>query len=337
MTQEAEKLVYDLKNENKNLSAHEIISKLKTAKANNPNLFSYFNTVINRLTKSGQIKNAEVYKDTKRNLSYFTNGKEIHFSDVDFLFLNKWQEYLQSNGKGPNTIYIYLRTLRALLNKAIKEDVSSEKYYPFKKFSLSKYANIRTEKRAITKDEIERIRKLRLANEPDLQIAQFIFLFGFYCRGMNFVDIANLKWKNIHGNRLSYTRQKTNELFNMELLEPARIILNQMKLMTFTENESHVFPIFTEAHNTPQKRYNRRIKMLRQVNKDLKTIGDRAKIKSVLTTYVARHSFATILKKSGISTSVISQALGHDSEKTTQIYLDSFENKIIDDASKRIL
>ncbi len=77
--------------------------------------------------------------------------------------------------------------------------------------------------------------------------------------------------------------------------------------------------------------------MLRKINKDLKKIGKLAKIKSELTTYVARHSYATILKKSGISTTVISQAMGHDSEKTTQIYLESFENSILDEASKSIL
>ena len=77
--------------------------------------------------------------------------------------------------------------------------------------------------------------------------------------------------------------------------------------------------------------------MLRKINKDLKQIGKLAKMNGVLTTYVARHSYATILKKSGVATTVISQALGHDCEKTTQIYLESFENNVLDEASKLIL
>ncbi len=334
---EAEKFVYDLENENKNLSAYEIRGKLKKTKVNNSSLFQYFDIVINRLIGTGQIKNAEVYKDTKRNISHFTNTRDLHFSDIDLSFLNKFEEFLRSNGKGPNTIYVYLRTLRALLNKAIKEDVCSENYYPFKKFSLAKYANIKTEKRAISKEDIEKIKKVKLEKNKNLVLAHKLFLFSFYCRGMNFVDIAYLRWKDIRVGRLTYTRQKTKELFNLELLEPAKQILRYFKELTYVNRESYVFPIFNENHISPQTRHNRKVKVLRKINKDLKKIGKIVKIKSELTTYVARHSYATILKKSGISTTVISQAMGHNSEKTTQIYLESFENSVLDEASKSVL
>ncbi|HMH33627.1 MAG TPA: site-specific integrase [Puia sp.] len=162
-------------------------------------MFVHFEKVIGRFIESGQIKNAEIYKDAKRNLSDFTNGKDIHFSDIDILFLNRFEEYLKSNGKGGNTIYIYLRTLRALFNRAVEEEATSEKYYPFKKFSLAKYAKIKTEKRAISKDEIEKIKKLKLSKIPELLLAHKLFLFSFYCRGMNFIDMAFLKWKDIQG------------------------------------------------------------------------------------------------------------------------------------------
>jgi integrase len=334
---EAEKFVYDLENNNRNLSAHEIKSKLKKKTVNNPYALVYFDKVIDRFKASGQIKNAEVYKDTKRNLSHFTNDKDIHFSDVDVLFLNKFEEYLRANGKGPNTIYVYLRTLRALINKAIKEDVTSDQYYPFRNFSLSKYAKIKTEKRAISRDDIEKIKTVNLSSEPALILAQKIFLFSFYCRGMNFIDIAYLKWKDIQSDRLTYTRQKTKELFNLELMEPAKQILKYFRPQTYDGKDSYVFPIFNEAHVSPQTRHNRKTKMLRQINQDLKKIGEKAKIEGELTTYVARHSYATILKRSGISTTIISQALGHDSEKTTQVYLESFENSVLDEASKALL
>ncbi len=245
---EAEKFVYDLENESKNLSAYEIRGKLKKVKVNNSSLFQYFDIVINRLIVAGQIKNAEVYKDTKRNISHFTNSKDIHFSDIDIQFLNKFEEFLKSSGKGLNTIYVYLRTLRALLNKAIKEDVCSESYYPFKKFSLAKYANIKTEKRAISKEEIEKIRKVKLDKNKNLILAHKIFLFSFYCRGMNFVDIAYLKWKDIRTGRLTYNRQKTEELYNIELLEPAKQILKYFKGQTYVNKESFIFPIFNENH-----------------------------------------------------------------------------------------
>ncbi len=334
---DAEKLILSLENEDKNLSAHEIKGKLRKQKVNNPFVMDYFDSIVSRFIQSGQIKNSEVYKDAKRNLSYFIGEKKIHFSDMDVLFLNQFEEFLKHNGKGENTIYIYLRTIRALINKAVKEEICSEKYYAFKKFSLSKYAKIKTEKRAIEKSDIEKIQKLKLNKYKHLIDAKNIFLFSFYCRGMNFIDIALLKWYDIKNDRLFYKRAKTKEPFNLSLLKPAQEILNYYKPLTYSDSKSYVFPIFHEQHNTPQALYNRKVKMLRKVNADLKEIANLIGLKTKLTTYVARHSYATILKKSGISTSIISEALGHDSEKTTQIYLESFGSTILDEASKAIL
>ncbi len=334
---EAQKLSLDLDNNKRNLSAHEIRGKLKKQVIINPLVMDYFDTFVNRLVKAGQIKNAEVYKDTKRNLSHFIGAKKIHFSDIDVQFVNSFEEFLNSNGKGGNTIYIYLRTLRALINKAIKEEVCSEKYYPFKKYSLSKYSNIKTKKRAIDKEDIERIKNLKLSKHKHLVDAKNIFLFSFYCRGMNFIDIALLKWKDFKGERLNYRRMKTRDLFSIEILEPVKKILKYYRPITYINKESYVFPVLNEGHITPQGIHNRRVKMLRKINSDLKEIAELAEIKTELTTYVARHSYATVLKKSGIPISIIKEAMGHDSEKTTQIYLESFGNSILDEASKSIL
>lgn len=334
---DAEKMVLNLENDDKNLSAYEIRGKLRKLKINNPLVMDYFDSIVERFIQSGQIKNSEVYKDAKRNLLHFIGTKKLHFSDIDVLFLNSFEEFLKKGGKGENTIYIYLRTLRALINKAIKEDICSEKYYAFKNFSLAKYAKIKTEKRAIEKDDIEKIKNLNLKKRKDLIDAKNIFIFSFYCRGINFIDIASLKWKDIKGERLSYRRSKTNELFNMSLLNPALEILKYYHPLTYASQDSYVFPVFSHNYNTPQALYNRKVKMLRKTNADLKEIGRLIKLNTELTTYVARHSYATILKKSGISTSVISEAMGHDSEKTTQIYLESFGNNVLDEASKAIL
>ncbi|HEY0220978.1 MAG TPA: site-specific integrase, partial [Candidatus Paceibacterota bacterium] len=250
---EADKLIMDLENENHHFSAYEIKKQLKKAKVNNPVVGEYFNQVVERFKHSGQLKNSDIYKDCKRNLSYYCKIDEIHFSDIDVAFLNKFVEFLHNRGKGENTIYIYLRTFRALLNKAIKEDVCSEKYYPFKQFSLAKYARIKTEKRAISKVDIHKVGKVNLKKNPHLIDARNIFMFSYYCRGMNFIDISFLRWKNIKGNRLSYTRKKTKELFNIELLPPALDIIQFYKKNSSNLPDEYVFPIFDESHSTPQK------------------------------------------------------------------------------------
>lgn len=260
---EAEKFIYDLENDNKNLSAYEIKTKLKKQKVNNPHLYKYFDSVIDRFIQAGKIKTSEVYKDTKRNLKNFTGSREIHFSDVDISFLNQFEEYLEAKGKGGNTVYVYLRTLRAVLNKAIKEDVCSDKYYPFKRFSLGKYARIKTEKRAITREEIEKIVDSKPKTADNI-LARHIFLFSFYCRGMNFADIFFLKWKDINGNRMVYRRRKTNELFNIELLQPAIEILDSYRNINAGKND-FVFPLLSGDYKSPQAIFNRKVKMLREV------------------------------------------------------------------------
>ena len=334
---EASKLIMDLESEEKNLSSEEIRGKLKRSRKGNLTLFKFFDVTIDRLKAAGNIKTALVYKDTKNNIEQFTRGKDKHFSEIDVSFLAQFEENLKAADKGSNTIYIYLRTLRALINKAIKEDVCPEKYYAFKKFTLSKYSRIKTAKRAITKDEIKKIESVKLSKHPELIDARNIFLFSYYCRGMNFTDMALLQWHDIKGDRLNYIRQKTKERFSIQLLEPAQKIIDYYKAKKKYNKANYVFPILNENHVTPVAIYNRKVKMLKKINQDLKKLGSLSKIDAVLTTYVARHSFATILKRQGINTSMISEMLGHDSEKTTQVYLDSFENKVLDEISKALL
>ena len=155
--------------------------------------------------------------------------------------------------------------------------------------------------------------------------------------GINFIDIANLKWENIKNERLEYTRLKTKEDFSVALMLPAIKILDYYKKLAFDENNTYIFPILSNTYKTPQSIRNRLVKMLRIVNQDLKTIGENAKISEKITTYVARHSFATNLKKKWHCNIFISEAMGHDSEKTTKIYLESFENKVLDEANKALL
>jgi site-specific recombinase XerD len=334
---EASRMVMDMENEDRNLSVGELKGKLKRARSASLTLLHYFDLVIERLKGSGQIKNAAVYRDTKNNVSEFTRGKDKQFSEIDVAFLSQLEEYLKASGKGPNTISIYLRTLRALINKAIKEEVCPEKYYAFKKFSLGKYQNIKTAKRAISKGEIEKIRLVSLKKYPELTDARNLFLFSYYCRGMNFTDMASLKWKDIQDGRVNYVRQKTKERFSIALLPPAKEIVEHYSKGRKYQKSDYVFPILNEGHLTPVAIYNRKEKMLSRVNADLKKLATLSKVKVPLTTYVARHSFATILKRQGVNTSLISEMMGHDSEKTTQVYLDSFENKVLDEISKGLL
>ena len=171
-----------------------------------------------------------------------------------------------------------------------------------------------------------------------LQLAKDLFLFSYYCGGINFVDIAMLKWVNIGTDmdekpRLTYTRQKTGGKFSIRLIPHALAILERYKLDRTSNPKTYVFPVLnTTLHKTASQIHNRCNKVMGQVNVDLKTIGTGEGITTPLTTYVARHSFATALKRSGVATGIISEAMGHSDERTTQIYLSEFDTDLMDAA-----
>ena len=171
-------------------------------------------------------------------------------------------------------------------------------------------------------------------------------MFSFYCGGINFVDLAQLRWRDLSGEaprtghplRLNYVRQKTGGKFALRLLAPAATIVAAFRPLTYSSTESYVFPILdANKHRSPTQVKNRLHKILGQVNKDLKTLGELAGIATLLTTYVARHSFATTLRMSGASTAIIAQAMGHKSEAVTAVYLDSFASDLVDTAFERLL
>ena len=110
-----------------------------------------------------------------------------------------------------------------------------------------------------------------------------------------------------------------------------------MELINKYRSSTYLFPIFNEIHQTEQAKANRLHKVITKVNNHLKQIGEELNLPITLTTYVARHSQATVMKKAGVSTALISQIMGHSSERVTQIYLDSFGNDQMDEAMKNLL
>lgn len=163
------------------------------------------------------------------------------------------------------------------------------------------------------------------------RLAIALFTFSYYSAGINFIDMAMLKHSNIIDGKLCYLRAKTKKQIVIPLQEePMRIISNYSS--NSAEQSDYIFPILSSFHKSEVQIANRLHKVLAKVNRALKQIGLELGLPIKLTTYVARHSFATVLKRAGVSTSIISESLGHSSEKITQTYLDSFENSQINEA-----
>ena len=320
-------------------------------------LISYFDELIHQFEQTGNVGNRKVYRDVQNNLArYIGMGKDVAFDQVTVKFCNGWETKMRSEGLTDITLSVKFRTLRAALNKAIANGYAKVDSYPFArntaeqhKFQVGKF-DTRTTKRAISKADIRKIEAYEPApyvgpysslrdNTTRLRLAKNLFLFSYYCGGINFVDMAALTWANIGTDlddkpRLSYTRHKTGGKFSLRLVPQALAILDQYRLEGVSPlSTSYVFPILQLAqHKTPTQKHNRCSKIMGQVNNDLKTIGAAVGITTPLTTYVARHSFATALKRSGVSTGIISEAMGHQDERTTQIYLSEFETDLVDAA-----
>jgi integrase len=151
------------------------------------------------------------------------------------------------------------------------------------------------------------------------------------------VDLAQLKWKNIEGEQLVYIRRKTNEIINLPILGVARSLLSIYEGLSEVQPDNYIFPILDRKIHTSEISINNRIhKVNNQMNKDLQEIATELQIPVKITSYVARHTFATVMKFQGVPVSMIGQALGHENEKTTQIYLDSFGSEMMKEAFKKL-
>ena len=286
-----------------------------------------------------KVGNANIYRDSHNSLISFTKSSKLDFlfTDIDSFWLNRYEKWLLNKNCAPTTMSLLFRTLRSVFNKAIEQGIVKLDSYPFNSFKISKF-NTKTKKRAITKDEIKRIIELDLSKERELiQLSRDLFIFSYLQGGINLTDIAHLKYENIASGRLEYLRQKTKGLINIPLQDEALRIIQKYSNSDANSND-YIFPILNrKIHITAIQKYNRIHKIIGKINPNLKLIAQKANIEANLTTYVARHSFATVLKRSGVNTSIISESLGHSSEKVTQIYLDSFENSQIDEAMKNLL
>ena len=319
--------IVELKSENKEFTATTLVEQVQSK----PKAMTVRELFLQYLQDLEQEKRAGYWlsiRQTYNSLVKYNRHLDIPFSEMDCNWLRKYEIWQRKQGKSENTIGIRLRNIRTIFNLAINMGFTKQEDNPFRKFKVSRLHQ-ETVKRALTKEEIHSVINYPV-NGKDFytRLAADLFTFSYFMGGINFVDMAFLTEKNIMEGRLVYRRKKTAKLINLPLQEEALLVLKRYK-----NNGSHyLFPILSNLHKTEQQRLNRLHKVITKVNKALKAIGEELNIPIKLTTYVARHSYATVLKRAGVPTSIISESLGHSSEKITQIYLDGFGNSQIDEA-----
>ena len=322
--------VIEFKSQEKEFTATSLMEKVNKP-VKRKTVQEVFNQYIQELESANRLRYADMYKCTIHSLIKFNKHLDIPFSDMDTIWLKRYEVWLQSQGLAINTLGTRFRHLRVIYNFAIEEKIVKSEYYPFNSFKVSKLSQT-TAKRSIQKDEILSV--LNYQGQTPLEcLAIDLFTFSYLAAGINFGDIARLTKDNILENRLIYIRKKTQKQIKVSLQEQAIKLIQKYSM----PDNPYLFPILSSFHKTEQQKVNRIHKIIAKVNKSLKEIGERLNIPIDLTTYVARHSFATVLKRSGVNTSLICEALGHSSERVTQIYLDSFGNDQMEDAMKNLL
>ena len=327
---EFQKQILELKADNREFTVSSLITSKENRKTHS--VSDFYTEIIENLNSSNNLGNAQIYTDSYRSLKSFTNKKlDIPFSHLDIEFLEKYEIWLRNKNLKETTISLLFRTLRSVYNKAIQNKYVKKDFYPFDRFKVSKFS-IKTAKRAISKDNIIKI--LNYKGETYYEcLAIDLFTFSYLTAGINFVDISNLTQNNIVDNQVSYIRQKTKKVITIPLQNRAFELIEKYKCF----DNPYLFPILNKLHKTEQQKINRRHKVISKINKSLKKIGTKIGLPIPLTTYVSRHSFATVLKRAGVNIAIISETLGHSDLKTTQIYLDSFENSQIAKALENLL
>lgn len=292
-------------------------------------VFTFLQEQISRQERMKRLGTAKTYASAYLRFKEFRTGSDLTFDQLTPDMIKEYEAWLTNRGLMQNTIRFYLRTLHTLFNKAVYEGLMTEDKRFFRRVHLS---YVKTTKRAISDVDIRAIQKLKLASGSIMEFARDVFMFSFYMRGMAFVDIAFLKKCDLKNGMLSYCRRKTNQHLTVAWeCEQQEIVERYAHL---TEGSLYMFPIINKTDGTEYKQYQR---MQENINRALKKIGDMIGLKLPLTTYVARHSWASIARNINIPISVISEGMGHQSYKTTQVYLDTIDTSTINEANRSII
>lgn len=294
---------------------------------NDMTVFGYIEYLVVKLQNNGQVRTSETYICTLNSFRRFRHGQDLYFVELDHDLLMSYEYFLKSEGLSMNTISFYMRRLRAIYNRAV-EDGLAEQSNLFKKVYTSSEITV---KRAISLKSIKRLKSLDLSFSPSKAFARDMFLFSFYTRGMSFVDIAYLQKNDLKNGFLRYRRKKTNQLLNI-CWEPC---MQEIVERYMPESDSnYLLNIIKDNKTDARKQY---LNALTLINRSLKSVGQLIGLDKPLSMYVARHSWASVAKSEGVSLTVISEGMGHDSESTTKIYLASLESSVIDKVNKKII
>lgn len=309
--------------------ADEIIMRFQNS-VNKQSLFNFMEDVIVQLKRLSKKRTAETYTVTLNSFLRFREDKDISMDEINSDLMLEYEAYLKARGITMNTVSFYMRILRAVYNRAVEKGMIEQRN-PFRHV----YTGVdKTVKRAVTMAHIRKMKELDLTYHPAMAFARDMFMFSFYTRGMSFVDMAYLRKSDLKNGILTYRRRKTGQQLSIKWERCMQEIVDKYNSPVMRDTP-YLLPIITVRDmEKARQQYKNKLYM---INLYLKRVSERIGLAIPMTTYVARHSWASIARSKNIPVSVISEGMGHDSEATTQIYLASLECSVIDKANSLIL
>lgn len=298
------------------------------------NLISFMKNVADGLRESGNYGTAHIYRSSMNAVVAFNGSANLPFRRVTQEFLKQFETYLRGKDCSWNTVSTYMRTLRAVYNRAIDRHLAPYVPHHFRYVYTGTRAD---KKRAMDMEDMKLLMKkfpLRLCNgNGDLQRTRAYFLLMFMLRGIPFVDLAYLKKRDIDGNVLTYRRRKTGRMLTVTLLPEAMKLIKQY--MNTDSSSPYLFSLITSKEGT-EEAYREYQLALRNFNCQLVALKEMLGLTSNLSSYTARHTWATMAYYNEVHPGIISEAMGHSSITVTETYLKPFKNKKIDEANAMV-
>ena len=320
------RVILDLDSSGMDYSVGDIINRYKSPQSHIL-VLDYMRTQVEQLRATNRLGTAKNYEKTMSSFREFLGDVRLPLSALTEQVITDYNTFLVQRGLVRNSVSFYMRVLRAIYNKAVRQKLI-EQQHPFTEV----YTGIdRTRKRAVSESIIAQLHCLELESGTPLALCRDMFIFSYCTRGMAFVDIAYLKKTNLQNGMICYARRKTGQLLSVRIEPCIQRIIDR-----YTDTESpYVFPILDSLD--ANEAYEQYQVALNTYNRLLGRLSEMLGCSCKLTSYTSRHSWATAARNHNVPISVISQGMGHTSEKTTQIYLTMLENSVIDDANKGII
>ena len=282
--------------------------------------FGFVRDMAAKKEKTGRQGTAKTYRDALNSFIRFRQGEDMAPDALDKETIAQYEAWLRSCGLKRNSSSCYLRSLRTLYRKAVEMGLTTDKgifRHVFTGFA-------KTAKRAIP---LESVRTIRL-----LAFARDMFILSIYLQGMAFIDLAYLRKSDIRNGVLQYNRKKTRQSLSIGWEPSMQAIVEEYAHLTV--GSPYLLPIITRTDGTERRQYE---KAEHNINRNLKKIGRMAGLCIPLTTYVARHTWASTMRDMGYDLSIVSTGLGHENLKTTQIYLSSIDTMAVTKANKKMI